>query len=72
MTVPSYRAVEAFTGRKSPIPAILAAADEISGQAAELERLRDENTELLCRCDELAAEVLELRQKLAENGVTTP
>lgn len=69
MTTPSYRAVEAFTGRKSPIPAILAAADEISGQAAEIERLRDDNASLQCRCDELAAEVLELRQKLAKKGI---
>ncbi len=72
MTTPTYRSVEAFTGHKSPIPAILAAADEISGQAAELERLRADNAELLCRCDELAAEVMELRQKLAKVGVTTP
>lgn len=46
MTVPTFRSVNALTGEKSGVPALLAAADEISGQATELARLQAEVEQL--------------------------
>lgn len=59
MTAPIFQSFNALTGdvAPSPVPAMLAAADEISGQAAEVEALREENAELQIRNGELWAQV---------------
>lgn len=48
----------------SPIGAMLNAANKISGQAANVEQLRDENAELSCRVLELTAERDDLADRL--------
>lgn len=74
---PDFRSVDALTGERveSPIGKILDAADEISGQAAELDRLRRDNEmltrqadalcELSYRVQELEAERDDLSERLA-------
>lgn len=62
MTAPMFRSLDQLSGDKSPIPAMLDAADEIAGQAADVERLRDENASLRCRVDELEDELEGLRE----------
>ena len=66
-TAPTYRGINALTGEKSPLLSMLAAADEISGQASEIDRLRQENAGLRCRIDELT-DGGSLEHELAERG----
>lgn len=55
MTTASYRAIDQLSRHSAGVPAILAAANELTALAAEVEELRDENDSLRCRNDELTA-----------------
>lgn len=53
---PVFRSVDAHTGERSPIPAILAVCDDIAEAVAVVEALRDRNAELEIRVQELTVE----------------